>query len=245
MHKSHPFFLLAVRVRQELYPSRFVLAICFVCACFFTSCVVSDRGQSTDAKANTNANASAGATPPNLSEDAIRERERVRKEDEKAELDSMDQFAAKFSIASLRKQASSSGAREIRIWIGTSPDRTRGLILTDNAARYLAPIGETDRGGVHDSKSLSPPETWEKFWSESEVLQLLDLAEELPAERVDPRLDSDVVIVEFKQGAGYRYILYGAPCHSKGAQAKNLVRVMKKIDELLGIGFYNCPSDPA
>ncbi len=181
-------------------------------------------------------------TPPILDQDTLRRIANDRREDEKAGLDVMDKFAAKFSVRSLRKKEIPAGVMEVRIWIGISPDTTRGLILMPREVKYLAPIGDVARQKLQPPRQLVPKSGWDEFWNVVRSSGLLEIPEEPQAERIEPRLDSDGITVEIKEGDVYRYIFYHAPCISQTEHATKLVTAVGAIGQNMGLDFYSCPT---
>lgn len=169
---------------------------------------------------------------------------RNRLEDETAVLDELDKFGAKFSVVSLRSKRLQEDDRELRIWVGFGPDKTRGLIVASNSAKYLLPIGDIGRETDMAAQSLVPASAWDSFWSGIIASGLLNLPKEPESEKIDPREDSDVIVVEMKDGSNYKYIVYGAPCHSQWRNAKTLVAAIAKISRGLQVDFYQCPHAP-
>lgn len=185
-------------------------------------------------------NVNAEPTPTPLDINVLFKKEKVRREGEEAGLDEIDRFASRYSVGSLREKRLPANAYELRIWIGISPNTTRGLILTENTARYLPPIGDIGQEKFEPARALVPASGWEAFWNDVGNSGLLYFPEEPEAEQVEPWNDSDVVIVEIRKGNNYRNVLYGFPCHSKGVQAKLLIDAITTISQHLGIEFYKC-----
>jgi len=167
-------------------------------------------------------------------------KEKERIEDEVAALDEMDRFGAKHGIGSLREKRLPATVYELRIWIGVSPNTTRGLIIGEDTARYLPPIGDIGQEKYGPSRELRPASEWETFWNEVQRSGLLYFPTEPSAAKIEPWNDSDVVIVETRKGINYRSIMYGFPCKSTGAQAKLLLEAINNISGQLDIDFYRC-----
>lgn len=179
-------------------------------------------------------------TPVPLDSKVLLKKEKDRREGEEAGLDEMDRFAARYSVGSLREKRLPANTYELRIWIGVSPDTTRGLILTENSALYLPPIGDIGQGRFEPARALAPETGWEAFWNDVGNSGLIYFPEEPEAEEVEPWNDSNVVIVEVRKGNNYRSVMYGFPCHSKRRQAKLLINAIIRVSQRLGIEFYSC-----
>lgn len=155
-------------------------------------------------------------------------------------LDEIDTFSEKFRIGTLRKHAVVENDKEIRIWIGFSPSMTRGLLLSDNSASLLPPIGESEGGKDHRIQNLVPRDSWTALWKDAAIADLLSLPDEPTAEWIEPRDDSDAVIVEIKTGDNYRTMMYSSPCNSRAANARKLTAAISAIGAKLGTDFYKC-----
>lgn len=158
-------------------------------------------------------------------------------------LNELDNFAARSSIESLRKKILDKKDFEIRIWVGFSPNITRGLILEHNSIQrvsYLPPTGTDSFEKSSSIQILFPRSGWDEFWSEINTSGILSLPNDSDIEGVEPFPDSDVVLIEVKEGDKYRAFSYGAPCLSKASEAKQLVNSLLTISQNLNIKFYHC-----
>jgi apolipoprotein N-acyltransferase len=170
-------------------------------------------------------------------------REPERLAEEKAILDVLDHFAANYSIDSLRNKKVLANTREVRIWVGFGPDITRGLVLRNDHAEFLPPLGEGNNSRSRKSQIVKPSSGAGSFWSEIEEAGLLEFPKEPKSEWVEPRNDSNVVVVEVRNGEDYQYVVYGAPCNSKGLNATKLTSAIANIGEVLGTEFFKCHPD--
>lgn len=181
------------------------------------------------------------ATPtpsPTLEPRIVEELESNRRKEEILGLDDLDRFGARFSIQSLRKTKLEDNDRELRVWVGFAPHVTRGLIISNDRATLLHPLGEPEQ--VRKPQPVSPRSGWDRAWSLIEETGILKLREEKAMEAVEPFHDSTAVIVEMRTGNDYRYILYHAPCRSPRPESKQLVDAIATIGHEFSISFYDC-----
>jgi Apolipoprotein N-acyltransferase len=120
-----------------------------------------------------------------------------RKEDEEFSLDEFDKVAARFSIDSLRKSKILADSFEARIWVGNFPETERGLILSENSAKFVPPTEQSENKEKLQVQSLTPIAGWESV--QEDITSLLNMPDEPPTERIEPANDSDAVIVEIKK----------------------------------------------
>lgn len=175
---------------------------------------------------------------PDLSIATEIEKDRLR--DEGLILNEFDAFAAKSSIVGLRKKKLAKDAMEIRIWIGISPDDTRGIVMSQSDVKYLPPIGDVGREKLQSPIMLSPIEGQQKFWIRVEDSGILSIPPESIADKTDPQQDGNIVVVEVKRGSGYKYIVYGSLCRSRSRSAHQLIAAISSITQDLNFNFFNC-----
>lgn len=165
-------------------------------------------------------------------------------DDEALVLDEIDRFAAHYSISGLRKKTLSSDQTEIRIWVGFSPNITRGLIIGRNLklteASYLPPIGENRKSKTGAAISKHPATGWDRLWADMNASAFMNLPDDPRVGKVEPYEDSDGVVVEVKTGEEYRWFEYASPCDSNTSEAKTLLSSLEMIGDRLGISFYQC-----
>lgn len=169
--------------------------------------------------------------------------DKKRGEESKLILDEFDKFAERYAARGLRTKNLSRDETEVRVWVGFAPNMTRGLILSQQSAVLLGPLGESASIGFRKPQSLEFPTGTGELWNDPSVQQLLRLPDEPSTERIEPALDSDVVVVEIKQGNEYRTIQYGFPCNSRGSSARKLTDSITRIGEKLGVDFYRCADE--
>lgn len=153
----------------------------------------------------------------------------------------IDRFASKASVASLKDKNLQAQDSEVRIWnLGSRV--TTGLILTNQGNKY---------GGVYISPSPEDPEIvksrkvdaqggWETVWNGLQESGFFSLPDDSVVGRLEAFPDSDMVLVEFKQGSSYRVFSYSAPCYSTIKEAKVLISSLESINASLGFVFYRC-----
>ncbi len=156
-------------------------------------------------------------------------------------LDAIDQFAALHLVKSLRTKRVSSDSIELRIWVGFSPDVTRGLLLNKRVdsckSIYLPP----ELSDANKPRDVGERAGCAGLWSLIENSGFMNLPDDSIVGSVEAKNDSDVVIVEVKEGDRYHYFKYSSPCDSELTEAKLLVDTLAKIGSELSLEFYPCP----
>ena len=160
------------------------------------------------------------------------------KKDAAPAADELARLASRAGVSPLRDVELSGNRSEVRIWIRSTPEMTRGLILRESEGIHLtAEKGSAD--GKFRHATVTPDGGWGAFWKllrEDKVLGV----QGAPASDTGSSEDPEGIVVEAKTGKDYSRRYFASPCFSRSADAVKLDEALNAINESLGVEFYHC-----
>jgi hypothetical protein len=152
----------------------------------------------------------------------------------------IDKFAAANGVQSLRQSLSVTDT-ELRFWIGFGPDKTRGLILRDQNgsihALLLQPLSTSSRASDH----VVGPDGERQMGELIGSLEATGFFKERRGDMsMEPREDSEVLILETASGGNYVISRYASPCLSTGPEAKRIVGILNEFQKTFDVSLRVC-----